>query len=207
LGIAIQRLSPELLKAFGMEETHGALVGDVVSDGPAAKAGIQRGDVILSFNGTKVQDSSELPRLVAAVTPGTQVQVELIRNGQRLTVSVSLGTLPEEKEAVAKLQPSDVEETLGLRVETITPELARALRLEAANAKGVVVSQVTPESPAAEAGIRRGDVIREVNRQPITDLESYTEATAHLTSNAPVLLLLERRGSSLYVALKPGKEG
>jgi serine protease Do len=98
-----------------------------------------------------------------------------------------------------------VEESLGLRVEVITPELARSLRLD--NAKGVVVSQVAPESPAAEAGIRRGDIVREINRQPVTDMESYTEATSRLTSNAPALLLLERRGSSLYVALKPSKEG
>jgi serine protease Do len=122
-----------------------------------------------------------------------------------MTIPVTLGTLAEEKEAAAKLQPSDVEESVGLRVEAITPELARSLRLD--NTKGVVVSRVAPDSPAAEAGIQRGDVVREVNRQPVTDIESYTEATSHLTPNTPALFLLERRGSSLYVALKPTKEG
>ncbi|MGE3537138.1 MAG: DegQ family serine endoprotease [Candidatus Tectimicrobiota bacterium] len=205
LGVAIQGIGPDLVKAFNLEDTHGALVAEVVSDGPAAKAGLQRGDVIIGFNGTKVQDSTELPRLVAALAPGTKSQVEVVRSGKKMSIPVTLGTLQEEKETVAKLQPSDVEESLGLRVENITPEAARSLRLE--NTKGVLVSQVAPDSPAAEAGIRRGDVVREINRQPVTDLESYNEATAHIPPDTPALFLLERRGSSLYVALKPGKEG
>lgn len=205
LGVAIQRISPDLLKAFNLEDTHGALVSDVVADGPAAKAGLQRGDVIIGFQGHKVQDSTELPRMVAAIAPSTKVQIEVLRGGKKMTIPVTLGTLTDDKEAAAKLQPSDVEESIGLHVETITPELARSLRLD--NAKGVVVSRVTPDSPAAEAGVQRGDVVREVNRQPVTDLESYTEATSHLSPNTPALFLLERRGSSLYVALKPTKEG
>jgi serine protease Do len=205
LGVAIQRISPDLLKAFNLEDTHGALVSDVVANGPAAKAGLQRGDVIVGFQGNKVQDSTELPRMVAAIAPGTKVQVEVVRGGKKMTVPVTLETLTDDKEAAAKLQPPDVEESIGLRVETITPELARSLRLD--NAKGVVVSRVTPDSPAAEAGVQRGDVVREVNRQPVTDLESYADATSRLTPNTPALFLLERRGSSLYVALKPTKEG
>jgi serine protease Do len=205
LGVAIQGISSDLLKAFNLEDTHGALVADVMSDGPAAQAGIQRGDVIMGFNGYPVQDSAELPRMVAAIAPGTKVQVEVLRGGKKMTIPVTLGTLAEEKEASAKLQQPDVEESLGLHVEVITPELARGLRLD--NAKGVVVARVAPDSPAAEAGIQRGDVVREVNRQPVTDMESYTEVTSHLTPNAPALFLLERRGSSLYVALKPSKEG
>ena len=205
LGVAIQHISPDLLKAFNLTDTHGALVADVMSDGPAAKAGLQRGDVIVGFNGHTVQESTELPRMVAAMTPGTKVSVDILRSGKKLTIPVTLGTLAEEKEASAKLQTPDVEESLGLRVEAITPELVRSLRLD--NSKGVVVSQVVPDSPAAEAGIRRGDVVREVNRQPVTDMESYTEATSRLTPDSPALFLLERRGSSLYVALKPSKEG
>jgi len=203
--VAIQGISPDLLKAFNLEDTQGALVADLTSDGPAAKAGLQRGDVIVGFNGNKVQDSTELPRLVAAIAPGTKVQVEVVRGGKKMTVPVTLGTLPEEKEAAAKLQPADVGESLGLQVEAITPEVVRNLRLD--NAKGVVVSRVAPDSPAAEAGIQRGDIVREVNRQPVMDIESYTEATSHLTPNAPALFLLERRGNSHYVALKPSKEG
>src|SRR5215471_16774036 len=205
LGVAIQHISPDLLKAFNLTDTHGALVSDVMSDGPAAKAGLQRGDVIVGFNGHSVQDSTELPRMVAALAPGTKVPVDVLRSGKKQAISVTLGTLEEEKEASAKPQTSNAEESLGLQVEAITPDLARSLRLD--NAKGVVVSQVAPESPAAEAGIRRGDIVREVNRQPVTDMQSYTEATSRLTPDSPALFLLERRGSSLYVALKPSKEG
>lgn len=207
LGVAIQKLSPDLVQAFKLENDHGALVADVAPDGPAAKAGIERGDIIVRFQGQKVQDSTELPRLVATVAPGTQVDVDIFRGGKKLTIPVKLGTLKDEEaqEKVARLQPSDVEETLGLQVQAITPEIARTLRLE--NTEGVVVSQVAPEGPAAEAGVRRGDVVREVNRKPVTDMDSYQETTTQLDPESPVLLLLERRGSGIYVALKPRKAG
>lgn len=204
LGVAIQRLSPELLKAFNIEDMQGALVADVVPDSPADEAGLQRGDIIIGFNGKSVKESSELPRMVAAVTPDTKVDVDIIRGGKRLTIVVTLGRMKDEDlKAKARLQPSDVEEALGLRVQAITPDIARALRLEGTD--GVVVSQVESGGPAGEAGIRRGDVVREINRKPITDMESYEEATAQLEPETPVLMLLERRSNGLYVAVKPRK--
>jgi serine protease Do len=206
LGVAIQRLSPDLIQAFGLGDTHGALVANVMPDGPAAKAGIVRGDIIIGFHGKKVQESSELPRLVAVVPPNTEVDVEIIRGGKKLTIPVTLGAMKDdEPETVARLQPSDVEETLGLQVQSITPDVARALRLE--DAEGVVVSQVDPSGPAAEAGVRRGDIVREVNRKPVTDMASYQEAATQLDPEVPVLFLLERKGNGLYVALKPRKTG
>jgi serine protease Do len=204
LGVAIQSLSPDLLKAFNLEDTQGALVADVVADSPADKAGLKRGDIIIRFNGNNVKESSELPRMVAAVAPDTKVEVDIIRGGKTITLAVTLGRMKDEDlKAKARLQPSDVEETLGLRVQTITPDIARALHLE--GTKGVVVSQVEPDGPAGEAGIRRGDVVREINRKPITDMESYQNATTQLDPEAPVLMLLERRGNGLYVALRPRK--
>jgi serine protease Do len=207
LGVAIQRLSPDLVQAFKLENDHGALVADVIPDGPAAKAGIERGDIIVRFQGHKIQDSSELPRMVATLAPGTQADVDIVRGGKKLTIPVKLGTLKDEEpqEKVSRLQPSDVEETLGLQVQALTPEVARRLRLEVT--EGVIVSQVAPDGPAAEAGVRQGDIIRELNRKPITDLETYQDATAQLEPESPVLLLLERRGSGIYVALKPRKAG
>jgi serine protease Do len=207
LGVAIQKLSPDLVQAFKLENDHGALVADVIPDGPAAKAGIERGDIIVRFQGHKIQDSSELPRMVATLAPGTQADVDIVRGGKKLTIPVKLGTLKDEEpqEKVARLQPSDVEETLGLQVQALTPEIARRLRLE--GTEGVVVSQVAPDGPAAEAGVRQGDIVRELNRKPITDLETYQDATAQLEPESPVLLLLERRGSGIYVALKPRKAG
>lgn len=202
LGVAIQRLSPELLKAFNIEDAHGALVADVVKDGPAEKAGLKRGDVIVAFNGESIEESNELPRMVAAVAPDTKVAVDIIRAGKPITISVTLGRMKDDEAKVAtRMQPSDVEEALGLRVQEISPDIARALHLE--DTEGVVVSQVESDGPAGEAGIRRGDVVREINRQPITDMEAYENATAQLDPGAPVLILLERRGNGLYVAVKP----
>jgi serine protease Do len=207
LGVSIQRLSPDLRKAFDLKDTEGALVADVVADAPAAKAGLKRGDVIVRFHGQPVHDSNELPRLVATIAPGTTVEMDILREGTKLTIPVTLGTLTEDKEAekVSRLEPSDIEARLGLRVESITPEVAQGLRLE--NATGVVVSQVAQDSPAEEAGIRGGDIVREINRKPITDMESYVDATSRITPDSPVLFLLERRGNSLYVALTPQKKG
>jgi serine protease Do len=206
LGVAIQGLSSDLQQAFGLKDAHGALVADVVANGPAAKAGIERGDLIVAFQGHTVQESSELPRMVAALAPGTKVDVDILRKGKKLTMPVTLGTLKDdEQEVAARLRPSDVESSLGFQVQAITPDLARAMRLEAI--EGVVVSQVDSDGSAAEAGVRRGDVVREINRKPITDMDSYQEATAQLDLQSPVLLLLERRSGGLYVALKPRKAG
>ena len=206
LGVAIQELSPELMQAFKLENNDGALIADVIVDSPAQKAGLKRGDIIVGFNGDKVRDSSELPRLVAAMPPGTAATVDIVREGKRLSIPVVLGTLPEEEEqATATPKPSEVEVSLGLRVEPITPDIADSLKLE--NPEGVVVSGVEANGPAAEAGLRRGDVVREINRLPIRDIDDYEAVTSNLRANATVLFLVERRGSNLYVALKPEEAG
>lgn len=206
LGVAIQELSPELMQAFKLENNDGALIADVIVDSPAQKAGLKRGDIIVGFNGDKVRDSSELPRLVAAMPPGKAATVDILREGKRLSIPVVLGTLPEEEEqATATPKPSEVEVSLGLRVEPITPDIADSLKLE--NPEGVVVSGVEANGPAAEAGLRRGDVVREINRLPIRDIDDYEAVTANLRANATVLFLVERRGSNLYVALKPEEAG
>ncbi len=206
LGVAIQQLSPELMQAFKLESNNGALIADVIPDSPAKKAGLKRGDIIVGFNGDRVQESSELPRLVATMPPGTKATVDIIRNGKPLSIPVELGTLKEEDEqAVAKAKPSEVEVSLGLRVESITPDIAQSLKLE--NTDGVIISGVEASGPAAEAGLRRGDVVREINRLPITDLDDYETITAKLRTDTTVLLLVERRGSNLYVALKPVEAG
>jgi serine protease Do len=206
LGVAIQGLSPELVQAFNLPDDHGALVSDVVADSPAAKAGIQRSDIIVGFNGKPVQDSAELPRQVAVLAPGTTVELEVLRNHARQTVQVVLGTLKDDdKEALAQLQSSDIENALGMRVRDISDEIARRLRLE--NTQGVVVAEVDPDGPAAEAGIRPGDIVREVNRTAVTDMESYEAATSRLEPDVSVLILVDRRGNNLYVAVKPQHAG
>ncbi|MDH3604551.1 MAG: DegQ family serine endoprotease [Candidatus Tectomicrobia bacterium] len=206
LGVVIQKLSPGLMQAFKLKDDRGALVSDVVPDSPAEKAGLKRGDIIVGFNGSLVEESQELPRLVATMTPETEVTVEVIRDGERQSLPVTLGKMKEdEPSAVAKLEPSDVESTLGLRVQSLTPAIAQQLRLEDTN--GVVISAIAQDSPAAEAGLRRGDVIREVNQTPVTNMDDYETATAHLDPKAFVLLRIERRGNSLFITVKPEQAG
>jgi serine protease Do len=206
LGVAIQQLSPELVQAFKLENNNGALIADVMADSPAKKAGLRRGDIIVGFNGEKVQESSELPRLVATMPPGTEATVDILREGKSLSVPVVLATLEEdEAQAADTPRPSDTEVSLGLRVEPITPDIATSLKLE--NTDGVVVSGVEANGPAAEAGLRRGDVVREINRLPIRDIDDYETVTANLRSSTAVLMLVERRGNNLYVALKPEEAG
>ena len=202
LGVAIQNISPEMLNAFQLDDANGALVSAIITDAPAEKAGLRQGDVIVGFHGNKVDDSSALPGLVAVVSPGTTVNVEVIRNGQRLTIPVTLGELEDDEAArIASLEPSGVAELLGLQVEAIDEDMARELRTN--DERGVVVTDVADHSPAAEAGVQPGDIIREVNRQTVDNLDTYEDATAALQENEPVLLLLERRGNHHYVALRP----
>jgi serine protease Do len=202
LGVAIQSISPEMLNAFKLDDANGALVSGIVTDAPADKAGLQQGDVIVGFHGSEVEDSSVLPGLVAVVAPGTTVDVEIIRDGQRMTIPVTLGELEEDEAArIASLEPSGVEELLGIQVEAITEDMARELRTD--DDRGVVVTDVADESPAANAGIQPGDIVREVNRQTVEGLDAYEAATAQIEDGETVLLLLERRGNHLYVALRP----
>ena len=204
LGVAIQSISPEMLNAFQLDDANGALVSGIVTDAPAHKAGLQQGDVIVGFHGSKVDDSSVLPGLVAVVAPGTTVEVEIIRDGERMTIPVTLGELEDDDAArIASLEPSGVEELLGIQVEAITGDMARELRTH--DERGVVVTDVADQSPAANAGIQPGDIIREVNRRTVENLDAYEDATAALEEDEPVLLLLERRGNHLYVALRPEK--
>ena len=196
LGVVIQRITPELQEAMELESDAGALVSRVDPKGPAKDAGIERGDVIVTFDGTEIEEMDELPRVVAATPPDKKVEVVVLRDGKRKTVSVKLGTL-EEETAVAGLQREDKEGAFGLTVQDLTPEVAEQLGVE--EDAGVVVTRVEPGSPAAEAGFRRGDVVLEVNQEPIADTEDFLAAT---TDKDKALLLVRRGENSIFVALK-----
>src|SRR4030042_396275 len=164
LGVSIQQVTPELAKSFGLKEKKGALVAQVVSGSPAAKAGIEQGDVILEFDGKEVSDSKDLPRMVASTPVRKAVIIKLSRNGKVLDRQVKAGEM-EEKVEVAKAPSSH--KPLGITVQNITPEIAKGLGLK--KDAGVVVTGIEAGSPAANAGIQTGDVIREVNRKPVKD--------------------------------------
>jgi serine protease Do len=183
-----------------MERERGALVADVMTDTPAERAGVERGDIIVEFNGRKIEEMTDLPRIVAATPPGADVPVKLIRKGQEKVVQVNIAELKEERVASAG---GTLEEDLGMTVQELTPEIARSLSLT--DTKGVVVSNVEEGSPADEAGVRRGDVILEVNQRKVESLKDYRAAIGRVSGADSLLLLLRRANNVLYVALKTGK--
>ena len=198
LGVSIQEVTPELAKSFGLNEKRGALVTQVFSSSPAEKAGIERGDVILEFDGKDVADSKDLPRIVSSTPVGKSVTIKLSRNGKVLDRQVKVGEM-EEKAEVAKAPSSN--KSLGIAVQNITPEIAKGLGLK--KDTGVVVTRVEPGSPAANAGIQTGDFIQEVNRKPVNNVEDFVQKVETAKDQDNVLLLLQRGQNNLFAAVTP----
>jgi serine protease Do len=199
LGVMIQGVTKELAQSFGLDRAKGALVSTVVEDGPAEDAGIERGDIIVEFDGVTVDKMNQLPRIVAEHSPGEKVDVVVLRKGKEKTLSVTLGELEEE----AGVGQAQVEDDLGLTVQEVTPELRKHLGLE--EEEGVVISGVQPGGPAAEAGLRRSDVILEVNRHSIEGLDEYRSALRKAKGAESVLFLIRRGPGTLYVVVDLSK--
>jgi serine protease Do len=200
LGVEIQEVTPDLAQSFNLSKPEGALVANVEKEGPALKAGIQRGDIIDKFNGISVQDEHQLPELVAQTPIGTTVPVEVIRNGRRLTIQVKVAELKEQQIASAKSEEPG--SNWGLQVQSITPEIANQLSLN--STKGVVVRGVTPDSPAADAGIQQGDVVLEVNHAKVSSVDDFLSAAKQAKKNkSSALLLVQRGNATMYTVIKP----
>ncbi len=202
LGVMIQKVTPELARTFDLPQAQGALVADIISDSPAAQGGLQQGDIITSFDGSHIQDMHELPRVVANTEVGKQVEVRILRQGQAKTLAITIAALRDEPVATATEAEPTVTDRLGMDVEEITP--ASVQRLGLTSSQGVLVATVAPDGPAAEAGIRSGDVILEVNRHGIADTQSYIEALQNHVDDT-ILLLVSRDDKTLYVALQDPK--
>ncbi|MFH1912190.1 MAG: DegQ family serine endoprotease [Pseudomonadota bacterium] len=198
LGVAIQDVTPELAKSLGLKESKGALVSQVVPGGPADKAGIEQGDVIVNFDGRPVGDSKDLSRIVASTPVGKTVTVNLLRDGKEVERQAKVGEMEEENTSAAK---SPIHPSLGVTVQNVTPQVARELGLK--KSAGVVVTGVEPGSPAAEAMIHVGDVIQAVNRKPVKNVDDFAKIVEKDKSGGSLLLLVQRGANSLFAAVTP----
>jgi serine protease Do len=199
--VVIQEVTPDLGKAFHVPEGKGALIGDVTPNGPAAKAGLQKGDVIEGLNGKDVNSINDLRLQIASMAPGTVVHLKVLRNGKERDVSVTLGELPEKANQAGPGGQSENGAMQGVQVENLTPSIARELGV-GSGTKGVVVTDVAEDTPAADAGLQRGDVIQEVNRQPVTNVTEFNRAVSQAGSQT-VVLLVNRGGQTSFVVVQP----
>jgi len=197
LGVLIQKVTPEIAESLGMEKSQGALVANVSKDGPAEKAGVKVGDVIVEFDGKEIRDSGELPIIVARTPIDKKVRMKVLRDKKETYLNVAVGELKDEE--VVATAPEKGE--LGLTVQRLTPQMAESLGMERAD--GVVVTAVEPGSAAEEAGIRRGDIVVEVDRKAVRSIDDYKKAVAAVRKGRGVLFLVRRGDSTLFLALKP----
>jgi S1-C subfamily serine protease len=199
LGVSIQPLTDELARSFGAKDTKGVLVSDVLADSPAARAGLKPGDILLEFDGKAMEAPGDLQRAVGLTTPGQAAKLKVWRDQGDRTVEVKIGEAPEEREAAQRPGPTrPAPSSLGLDVRPITPEIARQLNLR--STEGVVVARVDEGSAAAEAGVQRGDVIREINRQRVRTMADWDRLVKDAKPGDRLTVLLQRGPMSLYVA-------
>jgi serine protease Do len=199
LGVKIQPIDEETAQALGLSDSSGSLVAEVVQGSPAAKGGIERRDVITKFNGQRIVENDSLPRLVANTPIGSVANVEVLRGGKLKTLKIKIEEL-KDGEATEGVEAQPDETKLGLTVQDITPEIARSLGLE--EPKGIVVTNVKTESEAEKKGIRRGDIILELNSEPVNSVTDFRRITGEIKKTRPLLVLVSRNGETFFVALK-----
>ncbi|TLM63945.1 MAG: DegQ family serine endoprotease [Deltaproteobacteria bacterium] len=201
LGVVVQPLTEELAQSFGLDRPHGALVSEVVKNSPAERAGLRRGDVILSFDGQSIDERNDLPKVVAAARVGKTARVAVFRDGRELELKVEVGRLSEEGDEVA--EPAGKGETLGLTVAALTPELARRYDFDP-DSRGVLVTAVAPDSSAAGANLRPGDLVVEVDGREVDSVKSFEAAVGRATKGKVLRLLIQRRDTLFYTVLRAG---
>ncbi|MGA1868627.1 MAG: DegQ family serine endoprotease [bacterium] len=198
LGLMIQKVTPDIASSFDIKENKGALVAEVEEDSPADKVDIKRGDIITKFNNKEIKEYTDLSRYAGLTKPGTSVELEFIRDGKRKTVKVKLGEFP--KEGTRSKTSSTQEQLFGMTVQDITPELAAHFNFS--ETEGVMVNDVESGSNADEAGIKRGDVILEVNREKTSSVKEFRKAIKSGKSKDTVLFLIGRDDRIIFIAVK-----
>ncbi len=203
LGVLLQDIDENLAKALHLKSTEGSLVADVTPDGPADKAGIERGDVIIKLDGGKVIDTIEIRNKVAEDEPGASVPITMLRDGHRVEVTAVLSERPKELGrggAETEEHQQQSSQKLGLSIQDLTPEIAQQLGYQ--KDEGVLIAQVEPGSAAEDAGLQRGDLIKEVDRSPVTEAKEFVRAIDRLSSDDSVALLVRRGPNTIFVALQ-----
>jgi serine protease Do len=199
LGVSIQPITPDLARSFGLTAREGALVASVAEGSPAEQAGVKPGDVIVRYDGKAVASPRALSTLVASTASGRAVEIGVIRDGKTQPLRVTIAPLKEDRRASAAAPAGGSDRTLGVEVEALTPERAQSLGV---GGKGVVVTDVRPGSPAADAGLAEGDIIREVNRVPVDSAAAVHQGIAR--GQKQVLLRVEREGAARFVVIQLG---
>ena len=202
LGIYFQPVSKDLAQMFKIKENQGVLVADVLAGGPAAKAGLMRGDVILTYNGKPITDAHTLPRMVADTAVGSQVNLDVLRQGKEMTLVLVIGEMPAEDGEPVVIEPEDSAINLGMNLQEITPGLAQQLNLDESG--GLLVTGIEPGSPADMAGVIRGDIILEIAQIPVNDLAEFNKVVSGFKEDDNVLVLLKRQNVTHYIVVKLG---
>jgi len=219
LGVTVSELTPDLAQGFGLKEgTKGALVQSVKAKAPADKAGVKPGDVVVAVNGKPVESSGQLTRTVSNIPPGGKATLTVLRGNDRKDVQVTVAQRPDE-EALARGEDTSPEEgegdqqgqgakkgedKLGIRIAPLTPQVAREMGVE--GDQGVLVVAVSPDGPAGAAGIRRNDVILEVNRQPVSKVDQLVGLIGKLNPGQVAVLRVLHGNQAVYVPVKLGGE-
>jgi serine protease Do len=197
----VQPVTSDMAESLGLKQIGGAIVSSVASGSAADRAGMVQGDVIVSFNGQPVHDTNSLRNHVAAAEPGSNATVAILRNGSEKTLAVKLGEADGAKGGARDADGATDDKTaLGVSVAPLTPDLAARIGAPR-NAHGLVVQDVNPDSRAADAGLQSGDVIEQVNRQPVQSVDEL-RAAMKKAANKPVLLLINRQGNELFVTVR-----
>ena len=200
LGVYVQKITPEIASSFDLKEDEGALVSDLAPDGPAEKAGIKRGDVVIEFDGKKVNDVSDLTNYAAETAPGTEVDIKIIEDGKTKTLKVKLGNFPDQRDRIE----SEVNENLGIRVKQITPQIAQRFNLTQEN--GIIISDLQQGSPASLAGLKIGDIILKINKKDTNTLSEYSDALGAIKAGDTALFQVKRGNNTLFAAVRVNKD-
>ena len=201
LGVVLQEMTPELARKFGHESSGGALVSDTLRDSPARKAGMVSGDIVLAYEGRPVAGHSDLKRMVAMSPPQKMVTLKVLRDGNVRSISMAVGVMPEPGQArAAQSRHEEGDVFAGVSVITLSPDISSQLNLEA-EASGVVVAGVEPGSLAVEEGIRRGDLIEEINRQKVRSVSEFRRMANSLSPQEAVLVLVNRGGKRFFLTI------